>query len=148
MNPVKYAHLLLAVDFSPETEPVVARAEQLRRECGARLSLLHVVEYLPMAYSGDLILPDDFDLEQQLLDVAKKQMQALGDRLQVPEPDRHIGIGSIGPTILRTAEEIGADLIIIGSHGHRGLAVLLGSTARNVLNSAPCDVLAVRIRKR
>jgi universal stress protein A len=38
------------------------------------------------------------------------------------------------------------DLIVLGSHGRHGLAVLLGSTARSVLNGAGCDVLAVRIK--
>jgi universal stress protein A len=147
MSVADYKHLLLAVDFAPETEHVVVRAGQLREQCGSRLSLLHVVEYLPMAYSGDLVLPDDFDLEQELLEVAKKQMAVVGDRLGVPEDDRHIEIGGTGHTILRVAEEIGADLIVLGSHGRHGLAVLLGSTARSVLNGAKCDVLAVRLKE-
>jgi universal stress protein A len=142
-----YKHLLLAVDFASETEPVVARAAQLKAICGARLSLIHVVEYLPMAYSGDLVLPDDFDLEQELLEVAKKQMAAMGERLGVPEGDRYIEIGGTGHSILRLAGEIGVDLIVLGSHGRHGLAALLGSTARSVLNGALCDVLAVRLRQ-
>jgi len=43
------------------------------------------------------------------------------------------------------ANEIGADLIVVGSHGRHGLALLLGSTANGVLHGAPCDVLAVRV---
>ena len=53
-----YEHLLLAVDFAPETESVVERALQLRAQFQARLTLLHVVEHLPMSYSGDLVLPE------------------------------------------------------------------------------------------
>ena len=146
MSVVEYKHLLLAVDFSPETQPVVDRARQLKEHCQARLSLLHVVEYLPMAYSGDLVLPDDFDLEQELLEVSKKQMALMGERLGVAEADRHIEIGATGQTILRTVAEMDVDLIILGSHGRHGLAALLGSTARTVLNGANCDVLAVRIQ--
>jgi universal stress protein A len=141
-----YRHILLAVDFAPETESAVVRAQQLREQCEARLSLLHVVEYLPMSYSGDLALPDDFDLERELLDVARKQMDLLGTRLGVVQADCHIESGGTGRTILRIAEDISADLIILGSHGRHGLAILLGSTARTVLNDAPCDVLAVRIK--
>jgi len=147
MSVSPYKHLLLAIDFAPETEPVVERARQLRVECGSHLSLLHVVEYLPMAYSGDLVLPDDFDLEQELLAVAKQQMAMVGERLQVPEADRHIETGGTGHTILRLAEELAVDLIIVGSHGRHGLAALLGSTARSVLHGAQCDVLAVRIKE-
>jgi universal stress protein A len=145
-NPV-YRHILLAVDFAPETESVISRAQQLRDQCAARLSLLHVVEYLPMAYSGDLVMPEDFDLERELVEVAKRQMDLLGSRLGVPSGgDRRIESGGTGRTILRIAEEIEVDLIVLGSHGRHGLAVLLGSTARTVLNGAACDVLAVRIR--
>jgi universal stress protein A len=146
MNAAPYENLLLAVDFAPETESVVARAQQMREQCRARLTLLHVVEHLPMSYSGDLVLPDDFDLEQELLEVAKKQMEVLGERLGVAAEDRHIEIGATGRTILRLAAELKADLIVLGSHGRHGLAALLGSTARTVLNGAACDVLAVRIR--
>lgn len=147
MNAPAYEQLLLAVDFAPETESVVERAQQLKAYCQARLVLLHVVEHLPMSYSGDLVLPDDFDLEQELLEVAKKQMEALGERLRVPAEDRHIEIGATGRTILRVAAELKADLIVLGSHGRHGLAALLGSTARTVLNGASCDVLAVRIKE-
>jgi universal stress protein A len=147
MNAEAYEHLLLAIDFAPETESVVTRAQQLKEQCQARLTLLHVVEYLPMSYSGDLVLPDDFDLEQELLDVAKKQMGEVGERLGVPAEDRHIELGNTGRTILRLSSELEADLIILGSHGRHGLAALLGSTARTVLNGATCDVLAVRIKE-
>ena len=100
-----------------------------------------------MSYSGDLVLPDDFDLEQELLDVAKKQMTTVGERLDVPPADTHIELGTTGRTVLRLASELEVDLIILGSHGRHGLAALLGSTARTVLNGAGCDVLAVRIRE-
>jgi universal stress protein A len=145
MSVSKYSLMLTAVDFSAQSENLTARAVQLRDLFGARLSLLHVVEYLPMAYSGDLVLPEGLDLEQELLDVASRQMAALGERLGVAAEDCHVEIGNTGHTILRVAEERGADLILVGSHGRHGLAVLLGSTARSVLNGAHCDVLAVRV---
>ncbi len=47
--------------------------------------------------------------------------------------------------IHRVAEELGADLIVVGSHGRHGLALLLGSTANGVLHGATTDVLAVRV---
>lgn len=147
MSPTEYKHLLLAVDFAPETEPVVARAQQLAAQFAARLSLLHVVEYLPMSYSGDLVLPDDFDLERELVEVAKKQMKQMCDRLGVAEEDAHIETGGTGHAILRVAADLGVDLVVLGSHGRHGLRALLGSTARTVLNGAACDVLAVRLRE-
>lgn len=140
-----YRHLLLAVDFSAETESLVNRALALRDACRARLSLVHVVEYLPMAYSGDLALPEDFSLEDELLEIAQRRMLELGDRLGIPLPDRHVVAGTTTREIPRVAEDQGVDLILVGSHGRHGLAMLLGSTANSVLHHARCDVLAVRI---
>jgi len=101
---------------------------------------------MPMAYAGDLALPDDFSLEEELVEIARKRMSALGERLGVAEADRHVVMGSTYKQILRVAQEQGADLIVLGSHGRHGLAVLLGSTANAVLHHAGCDVLAVRIK--
>lgn len=144
----EYKHVLLAVDFAPETTWVVERGVQVRDRWGARLSLVHVVEYMPMSYSGDLVLPDDFDLERELLEIARKQMDELGQRLGVPQEQRFLEIGSTGKTVLRVAQEQSADLIVVGSHGRHGLAALLGTTASSVVNGATCDVLAVRIQER
>lgn len=142
----EYKHILLAVDFAPEMNRVVERAVQVRDRWGARLSLVHVVEYMPMSYSGDLVLPDDFDLERELLEIARKQMDELGQRLGVPQEHRFLEIGSTGKTVLRVAQEQAVDLIVVGSHGRHGLAALLGTTARSVIHGATCDVLAVRIQ--
>jgi universal stress protein A len=143
----KYEHILLAVDFAPETARVVERGAELRDRYGARLRLVHVVEYMPMSYSGDVVLPDDFDLERELLDIARKQIDELGDRLGVPAEDRHLEVGSTGKSILRVAQAQSVDLIVIGSHGRHGIAALLGSTARTVVHGADRDVLAVRIQE-
>jgi universal stress protein A len=141
-----YRHILIAVDLSDESEQVVQRAEALQAGWRARLSLAHVVEYVPMAYSGDLALPDDFNLEQELLQVARRRMEALGQRLGVPQPDRHIALGGASREILRIARELDVDLIVVGSHGRHGIAALLGSTADHIMHRAHCDILAIRIR--
>ncbi len=140
-----YKYLLAAVDLSVESDQVAQRAVALRDKCGAKLSLMHVVEYVPMAYSGDLALPDDFNLEQELLEVARRRMAELGERLGVAETDQYVVLGSTAKEILRIVQEQGMDLIVLGSHGRHGLAMLLGSTANAVLHHAMCDLLAVRI---
>jgi universal stress protein A len=152
MSTCDYKHLLLAVDFEPESEPVIARAESLRGLCGARLSLLHVLEhvppameYMPLGLGGEVAVPSDLALEEELISVARKQMETLGERLGVAPPDRLVQVGSAGAVIDDVAREIAADLIIIGSRGRHGLLGLFGSTAKSVLRSAACDVLCVRI---
>jgi universal stress protein A len=152
METSTYTHLLLAVDFEPESEPVIARARRLRDLFGARLSLLHVVEhvppapeYLPLGFGGELPVSEDLGLEEELLAVAGGQLATLGEQLDVPEADRLIRIGPTGHTINETATEVGADLVIIGSSGRHGFLGLFGSTAKAVLRSVTCDVLCVKL---
>lgn len=152
MESNNYRHLLLAVDFEKESEPVVARAAQLRRLLGARLTLLHVIEYvaptmdtLYLGYSGDMAMPDTVELEKELLAVAGRQMDALGEQLDVGIADRLVRIGSIGHLVDEVAVELAVDLIVLGSHGRHGLLGLFGSTARTVLRHSTCDVLCVKI---
>jgi universal stress protein A len=147
-----YSHLLVAVDFEPESEPVVARARALRDLFGARLSLLHVVEhvppaveYMPLGFAGEVSSPDDLALEDELMALARRQLDTLGEQLGVPEADRLIRVGPTGHTIDEVAGEIAADLILIGRRGRHGLLGLFGSTAKTVLRSQACDVLCVRL---
>jgi universal stress protein A len=152
MSERDYKHLLLAVDFAPDSEPVIERAMHLRALYGARLSLVHVlevvpyaVELMPMSSPGDMILPDDFALENQLIEVARDQMEKLAERLTVPPEDRHIQVGPTERAIRAAAEELGADLVILGSHGRHGIKALLGSTVKSLVQGLSCDLLCVRI---
>jgi universal stress protein A len=144
----QYRHILLAADLSGENPRTSQRAKQLAACFGARLSLVHVVEYLPLDYGGDQIYPMDLDLEDKLVSRAREELERLGRELDVDPTDQHVVIGAAKIEILRIAEEHDVDLILVGSHGRRGLALLLGSTANAVLHRANCDVLAVRVEDR
>ncbi len=65
-----------------------------------------------------------------------------------PVSGRHIVTGHTEYEIHRVASETEADLIIVGSHGRHGLALLLGSTDNGVLHGARCDVLAIRVQSK
>ncbi|MGB5180338.1 MAG: universal stress protein [Gammaproteobacteria bacterium] len=141
-----YSHILLAVDFTQATDTVTQQALELRQVFKARLSLVNVVEYVPMDLSNDLILPQDLEIDQKLLELARQRLQTLADKLGVDKSDCFVSQGSTRREILQLARERNVDLIVIGSHGREGIQRLLGSTANAVLHGAPCDVLAVRIR--
>ncbi|NEX16439.1 MAG: universal stress protein [Halochromatium sp.] len=147
-----YTHLLVGVDFAPESEPVLERALMLRDRFNARLSLVNVVDYVAPgteyaggAFIAEPILPDDGNLEKTLLDLAQKEIDALGERLSVPAQDRIIEAGPTGRSIQNVARDIGADLIIVGVHERNWLGRLLGSTPQSLLKHEVCDVLAVRL---
>ena len=141
-----YQHILFATDFSNHTRQVAQRAADLARHFKAKLSLLHVVDNLPVSDSiYGPIIPFETDLTDQLLAVAKKRLDVIAHDMAVPEQDRWLEIGSPKHEIPRIAMEIESDLIVVGSHGRHGLSLLLGSTANGVLHHAKCDVLAVRL---
>ncbi len=143
-----YQHILFAADFSEDALRVGERARNIARQCGAQLSLIHVVEDMAISLGGGYellpVLPDLPD--EALRQEARNALGALAQQLDVPQSDLWVvSATSTKEGILGAVKEHRIDLIVVGSHGRHGLALLLGSTANAVLHSAPCDVLAVRI---
>jgi universal stress protein A len=134
------------VDFSKNTDDVINKGLALAEAFEARISLVHVVEFAQVDLSNELVMPQELELDQELLALAEKRMQELVDKYSLQDKTRFVRQGSTKREILNIAEQEGIDLIIIGSHGREGLQLLLGSTANAVLHGAPCDVLAVRVR--
>jgi universal stress protein A len=141
-----YKNLLLAVDFSKNTDDVINKGLALAEAFEARISLVHVVEFAQVDLSNELVMPQELELDQELLALAEKRLQELVDKYGLQDKTRFVRQGSTKREILNIAEQEGIDLIVIGSHGREGLQLLLGSTANAVLHGAPCDVLAVRVR--
>jgi len=137
-----YKHILFASDLTNETDFILTKVRGMRGYTGARLSLIHVVEPLP-GYSYAYLGVED--IEGQLIEEAKGAISKLGKELSVDIKDQWIEVGPTKSKILTVAENIGADLIICGSHGRHGLSLLLGSTANAILHGAKCDVLTVRL---
>jgi universal stress protein A len=136
-----YRHILLTTDLSEHSKQTAFKALQLAEVYGARITLLHVIEPLPGYAMGSMPV---VDLEKEMFDQAKMYMMDLAKELVIPETDQKIEVGSVKACILKAANDLNVDLIIMGSHGRHGLEHLLGSTAAAVLNSAQCDVLVVR----
>ncbi len=139
-----YKNILAAVDLSSEAYEVALKAVQIAKAHGASLSLINVIEPLSFAYGGDVPL-DLTSIQNQLDDHASDRLTNFANELNHPIKDIHVVTGHTESEIHRIAEETKVDLIILGSHGRHGLAVLLGSTADGVLHGAKCDVLAVRV---
>ncbi|MBK1619471.1 hypothetical protein CKO42_13705 [Lamprobacter modestohalophilus] len=147
-----YTHILVGVDFAPESEVVLERAVMMRDRFDARLSLVNVVDYVAPgteyaggAFVAEPILPDDGRLERELLELAQKEIDVLGERLSVTAQDRIIESGPTARSIQHVARDIGADLVIVGVHERNWLGRLLGSTPQSLLKHEVCDVLAVRL---
>jgi universal stress protein A len=145
---MSYEHLLVAVDLTEECDPVIKRAKTIALASGAKVSLVHIVEPMAMAFGGDVPM-DLSQLQQQQFDQAKERMERLFNKYpDIQKGDSHLVYGQPRQEIHELAKKQACDLIVVGSHGRHGLALLLGSTANDVLHGAPCDVLAVRLQKK
>ncbi|XOV89403.1 MAG: universal stress protein [Pseudomonadota bacterium] len=140
----EYNHILVGIDLTEESKQVAKRACALSRAYSAKISCLHVVEPLSLAYGGDIPM-DLSTIQDQIQETAKAHLAEFADKLGIGDDDRYLIFGRPESEIHALASQIGADLIVVGSHGRQGLALLLGSTANGVLHGAPCDVLAVRV---
>ena len=140
-----YQHILIAVDLTEDSEVVGHKACVLAEACNARLSLLHVVEYIPVDPAGEAMLPPPVNMEDELVKAARLRLDNLAKKLGISDCGRYVEIGNIKSELGRIATEQAIDLIVLGSRERHGLALLLGSTEKSVVGSAPCDVLAVRI---
>lgn len=143
-NMSDYRRILLAVDLTEESNAVANRARRLCQAFDAELHVVHVIEPLSLAYGGDIPM-DLSTVQDQIHEQAKSHLAEFAATLSVPAERQHLIFGRPESEIQRTADSIGADVIVVGSHGRHGLALLLGSTANGVLHGARCDVLAVRV---
>lgn len=142
-----YHHILLAVDFSPQDSQVMQKARNLSLQTGAKLSLIHVLDSIPMPDTPyGTIISLDTEIDYAMLEAEKQKLNQAGDMLGIDPVYRWLIWGEPKEEIIRVAEQENVDLIVIGSHGRHGLALLLGSTANSVLHHANCDVLAVRLQ--
>ena len=85
-------------------------------------------------------------LNDELLNIKKTRLSQIGEGLGLDSSRVRMVWGLPHQEIIRMAGEESTDLIIVGSHGRHGIALLLGSTASGVLHHSPCDVLAIRLR--
>jgi universal stress protein A len=139
-----YKHLLVGLDLSPESQQVVDRVKLLFSDSHIKISVCHILEPLAFTYGGDIPV-DLSDVQIQLEQQAKERLDALAEQLNVAEDNRHVLLGQPAKEMHRIASEDAVDLIVVGSHGRHGLALIFGSTSNSVLHGASCDVLAVRI---
>lgn len=144
MNEVKT--LLVATDFSPCAKEAVHTATQLAKTHGATVHVAHALDTpIPIFTPYDVAIPPGV-IEQaraaatENLEKARDQIAAEGLTVEA-----HLTEGPAAVGVTRLAEELGVDLIVIGTRGHTGLKhIMLGSVAERTIRLAPCSVLAVK----
>jgi nucleotide-binding universal stress UspA family protein len=145
-----YSRILVPVDGSPTSNAGLDEAIKLAKQFGSQLRLLHVVDQMPLAVSAEgfgVMSVDVLGLLKEagarVLADAKAHVVAAGvpvDTLLVDSPNSRLS-----DHVTAVAMEWPAELIVIGTHGRRGIGrVLMGSDAEQVVRHAPVPVLLYR----
>ena len=139
MNATVAKRIVVGYDGSKAARRALERAAEL----AGYGTTVTVVSVAPSIYTNGLpplADPDDVERAQRLLDDARAQLVARHVTVSTCDP-----VGDAAEQIVQTAEELGADLVVVGTHnGHALGRLVLGSTSTSVLHRAPCDVLVVR----
>ncbi|MBV8036885.1 universal stress protein [Roseateles sp.] len=145
-----YQRILVPTDGSTTSEKGLTEAITLAKLSGGRIRLIHVVDAMSVAIGADgfasyaaEVLPLLRDAGNQILQGARGRVEAAG--IEVDDTLREVLSGRVADQIVEEAAAWKADLIVIGTHGRRGVRRLfLGSDAEQILRSATVPVMLVR----
>lgn len=142
--------ILFATDFSPSSEYAFKYALSLASRFESRLGIVHVINE-PVDLRGFYVPHISFDqLEAEIEEGARKLMEnfCASHTQGYPGVETFVVPGIPYEEIIKKAEELAADLIVVGTHGRTGLDhVLFGSTAEKVVRKSPVPVMTIRIKE-
>lgn len=142
-----YKHILVATNLSEDSKAVADRAKTIADNAKAKLSIIHVVEFNPMMYSGgEFAVPLSGDIEESLHEHAAQALEAEGTRLKISKESQLLESGITVDHLADTVTKLNVDLLVLGHHEHNWLASVLGSTSNSILHLMPCDVIAVHLK--
>jgi len=143
-----FRRILMATDFSEASQPAWNTALTLAADNEAALYVVHAYEPPNLIHTGGIV-PGQYEAWDQ--NVRASANEKLDDlvvealKLGV-QADRTVEAGFPEEAIVKAAEEFGADLIVMGTHGRKGVSrMFMGSVAARVVATAPCPVLTVRV---
>jgi universal stress protein A len=145
----KYRRVVAAIDLSPESHQVLDIAQIFGEQERAEIDVIHAIKPFQHAYAGinPATLSDvGVRFEQEADHQARAEMRTIALSRGIPEDNVQVRHGAPAREIQNYLEEVGADLLVVGTHGKQGVELLLGSVANAVIHGITCDVLAVRIR--
>jgi len=138
-----YKHILVGIDFTTSTDRLLEKAVEMREIFNAKLTLVHIIDYLPPTYAA-AELPNTLVSEDILVDRAKQRVTDLMKNYPDTNYETRFTIGRRKQSIVGIADEIGADLAILGQRDPSAIDRFLGSTTLGVINRSHLDVLVVR----
>jgi universal stress protein A len=144
----RFAHILVPIDFNPASDAALGYAADIAEKFAARLTLLHVVTD-PNAtgfLTPEMYVPASVDAQETFLRTGRERLERLSATLKGRLPVTiDVRIGEVAQEIHTLVRTQKVDLLVMGTHGRRGLAhLLIGSVAEQMLRTAPCPVLTMR----
>ena len=146
-----YKTVLIAIDLDGQPTQVLAKANTLL-DTSTKIHVLNVQSdptYFYTNYAGvsGTMMEDVRSIKERTKINALRTMNEAAEECHLHNIEKRVKFGRAADVIIDQADQLQADLIIVGSHGRHGVHLLLGSTANAVLHHAQCDVLAVRIQE-
>jgi nucleotide-binding universal stress UspA family protein len=136
-----FKKIIWSTDGSESADRALELAKSLASEDGAEVLAVHSVDYLVGAHGG---LPENADADERRVKIEQQVAELAGQGVNISS--RVVQAGSTGAahTVATVAEEVGADVIVIGTRGQTPLkGLMLGSVVQRLLHLAPCPVLVV-----
>lgn len=140
-----YSKILVAIDLTDESAIVLDKARSLATMHEAEVHVVHVIEPIAVGYAIEVSSVDIDGLHQEATKQARESLLRIGGNIGLTDSKLHSKLGSPAREIRLLAEELDADLIIMGGHGKQGLELFFGSTSSEVAHGVGCDLLIVRI---
>lgn len=143
---MRFQQILVPLDFSPHSAKALDCAIELAKQFEGKIHLIHCYPvYVGAVSPYGIVIPESFDKECR--DAAVREIGQWAEKVKAAGIEVETTVTPSAPSdaINRTAEEIHADLIVMGSRGLTGFKhVLLGSVAERTLRTAPCPVLTLK----
>jgi universal stress protein A len=143
---LEWRNICCATDFSEASRLAMLKAAEIAGRLGADLELVHV--HTPPPAAGTDMLAAAADLGERAVVELEKTMAVWRDeaeRIVRRAVRSSVVLGDAPNELVRLARDRPFDLVVVGTHGRRGLRrLVLGSVAERVVREAPCAVLVVR----
>ncbi len=143
-----YQRIMVAVDGSATAERGLQEAIGFARDQKAKLAIVHVVDIVVVFGAGQFpgtYIAATRELANDIIERARETARAAGIEAEILSPEIVTSGYHVGDTIANVAREWHADLLVVGTHGRRGVSrMLIGSVAERIARMAPCPLLLVR----
>ncbi len=144
-----FSTIVVGTDGSETAKVAVALAMDLARQCGGTVHLVYAVKAspsgLPVAQIGQsVVVRGDSTMSREVKDAADALLEIAAAGADGVTVETHSASGGAADVVIEVAEQVGADLVVVGSKGMQGAHRLIGSVPNSIAHRASCHVLIVK----